>query len=246
MRRGVGVRLDGGAEASEQLRGALHRRWEGLLSSQDKAAAWAPHWTVMNKVDDETKVEKALANIRKGLCGVAHLGMAVGVKMWRYEGGAWVGVREWAFTGEGWRGVLMKVGRKVMGAEKELRAGGDRRRGEMGGERGGNDEKQSLERSREIRRHVLRSARRFGDTGSIKRIAWRHGLRLERSTGDTSSSSRKVLETRAPSWKILWRHELQFENHLRSTELGDTGSAMRNVLETRAPFENQFGDTSSG
>jgi 2'-5' RNA ligase len=100
MRKGVAVRLDSGAESSEHFREELRERWVDCLSEQDRRS-WQPHWTVMNKVDEERKVEQAFNTIRRVLCEEVMRGMVVGVVLWRYVvGGQWVVVREFGFGGE--------------------------------------------------------------------------------------------------------------------------------------------------
>jgi 2'-5' RNA ligase len=99
LRKGVAVNLDSGAESSEHLREEMREKWVEALSEQDRRA-WQPHWTVMNKVDEERKVEAAFNTIRRMLYEDAQHGKVVGIVLWRYVvGGRWEEVREFGFQG---------------------------------------------------------------------------------------------------------------------------------------------------
>ncbi|KAF2020683.1 hypothetical protein BU24DRAFT_456731 [Aaosphaeria arxii CBS 175.79] len=99
MRRGVGVRLGDGIGQARTLRGALKREWEGWLSEQDRGG-WVPHWTVMNKVDGEERVQEGLEGTKEALGREEVRGMATGLEVWRYDRGRWVWRAEFEFRGE--------------------------------------------------------------------------------------------------------------------------------------------------
>ncbi|KAF1829247.1 hypothetical protein BDW02DRAFT_510411 [Decorospora gaudefroyi] len=90
MRKGVGVNVDEGYKNMKTLHEQLQTQWLAFLSEQD-AAGFRPHWTVMNKVDDEKKVDGAFATIRQELSEGSVEGRAVGLDLWRYERGDWTG-----------------------------------------------------------------------------------------------------------------------------------------------------------
>lgn len=91
MRKGVGVNVDAGYKKMKDLHQKLQLHWLPFLSEQD-AGGFRPHWTVMNKVDDETVVETAFETIRKELSESNQEGRAFGLDLWKYNRGNW----EWA------------------------------------------------------------------------------------------------------------------------------------------------------
>jgi mannose-1-phosphate guanylyltransferase len=96
MRKGVGVNVDDGYKNMKTVHGELQAQWSAFLSEQD-AGGFRPHWTVMNKVDNEDKVESAFETIRKELSASNQEGRAVGLDLWRYERGNWVFAKEFLF-----------------------------------------------------------------------------------------------------------------------------------------------------
>jgi mannose-1-phosphate guanylyltransferase len=96
MRKGVGINVDEGYKKMKDVHGHLQSQWSAFLSEQD-AGGFRPHWTVMNKVDDEAKVDGAFATIRQELSERNQEGRAVGLDLWRYERGNWIFAREFAF-----------------------------------------------------------------------------------------------------------------------------------------------------
>ncbi|CAA9362304.1 MAG: hypothetical protein AVDCRST_MAG36-2738 [uncultured Nocardioidaceae bacterium] len=91
--RGVAYGLE-----SEELR-VLHRglqdRWSDLLTPQDRQRL-RPHVTVQNKVTPE-QARATLAQLR-----AAHHpaeATALGLSLWRYDGGPWTPLAEFGFTG---------------------------------------------------------------------------------------------------------------------------------------------------
>lgn len=96
LRRGVAVMLGSGDEQSQHLREEFRETWETWLSKQDRSG-WHPHWTVMNKVDDEKKVESAFNTIRRILFEDVQHGKVVGFDLWKYNGGDWEPARQYRF-----------------------------------------------------------------------------------------------------------------------------------------------------
>jgi mannose-1-phosphate guanylyltransferase len=99
MRKGVGINVDEGYKNMKAVHQDLQAQWTAFLSEQD-AAGFRPHWTVMNKVDDEKKVDDAFSTIRQELSERNQEGRATGLDLWRYERGHWIFARSWLF-GEG-------------------------------------------------------------------------------------------------------------------------------------------------
>jgi mannose-1-phosphate guanylyltransferase len=99
MRKGVGINVDEGYKNMKTVHQDLQSQWSVFLSEQD-AGGFRPHWTVMNKVDDEKKVDDAFSTIRQELSERNQEGRAIGLDLWRYERGNWIFAKEWLF-GEG-------------------------------------------------------------------------------------------------------------------------------------------------
>jgi len=96
MRKGVGINVDEGYKTMKDVHADLQSQWAAFLSEQD-AGGFRPHWTVMNKIDDETKVDGAFATIRQELSESNQEGKAVGLDLWRYERGNWIFAKEYMF-----------------------------------------------------------------------------------------------------------------------------------------------------
>jgi mannose-1-phosphate guanylyltransferase len=96
MRKGVGINVDEGYQMMKHVHADLQSRWASFLSEQD-AGGFRPHWTVMNKVEDEDKVDGAFSTIRQELSERNQEGQAVGLDLWRYERGNWIFAREYLF-----------------------------------------------------------------------------------------------------------------------------------------------------
>lgn len=86
MKRGVGVHVEG-LEPAESIRRQLQGLWGGVLSEQDGIASWRGHYTVMNKMDDEVKIERCLEELRTTFEGCG--GAVSGLSLWRYDRGWW-------------------------------------------------------------------------------------------------------------------------------------------------------------
>jgi mannose-1-phosphate guanylyltransferase len=96
MRKGVGINVDEGYNKMKTVHQELQSQWSAFLSEQD-AGGFRPHWTVMNKVDDEKKVDDAFSTIRQELSERNQEGKATGLDLWRYERGNWIFAKEYAF-----------------------------------------------------------------------------------------------------------------------------------------------------
>lgn len=96
MRKGVGINVDEGYQKMKNVHADLQSQWSSFLSEQD-AGGFRPHWTVMNKVDDEQQVDEAFSTIRQELSERNQEGQAVGLDLWRYERGNWIFAREYLF-----------------------------------------------------------------------------------------------------------------------------------------------------
>ena len=97
MRMGVGVNVDAGYQKIKEVHGQLRSRWMPFLSEQDQGG-FRPHWTVMNKVDEEKEVKHALDAVRTELSQSTKEGQAVGLELWRYDRGKWIWVDEYTFS----------------------------------------------------------------------------------------------------------------------------------------------------
>jgi hypothetical protein len=104
MKEGFGISVPegkGGKNARE-VRAELLGVWQdgedgSWLSEQDSGPGYRAHYTVMNKVDDEGVVQKALGEVESGWKG--DRGRAVGLGLWRYERGYWKWVQGFEFGG---------------------------------------------------------------------------------------------------------------------------------------------------
>jgi len=96
LRSGVAVQLAEGKDGARQLYQKLKTEWNEFLSQQDKS--FAPHWTVQNKVDDETEVERTMQEVRDQLA-TGLQGTAVGLGLFKYEKGYWKFVRKYPLLG---------------------------------------------------------------------------------------------------------------------------------------------------
>jgi mannose-1-phosphate guanylyltransferase len=96
MRKGVGVNVDAGYQNMKSLHSQLRSQWMPFLSEQDQSG-FKPHWTVMNKVDEEKEVEHALTEVRRVLSQSTKEGQAIGLELWRYDRGYWIWAEEYKF-----------------------------------------------------------------------------------------------------------------------------------------------------
>lgn len=96
MRKGVGVNVDAGYRDLKEVHSQLQSSWMSFLSEQDQGG-FRPHWTVMNKVDEEEAVEHALGAVRHELSQNTKEGRAVGLDLWKYDRGNWIWAKEYVF-----------------------------------------------------------------------------------------------------------------------------------------------------
>lgn len=91
MRKGIAISVPKhqGGEQAQEVHRALLGRWKedgDWLSEQDQGGMRV-HYTIMNKVDEEEDVEKAMSEVEKDWKG--DWGEVVGLGLWRYEKGYW-------------------------------------------------------------------------------------------------------------------------------------------------------------
>jgi mannose-1-phosphate guanylyltransferase len=98
MRKGIGVNVDAGYQDMKHVHSQLRSQWMPFLSEQDQGG-FRPHWTVMNKVNEDAEVEHALDAVRRELSQSTKEGRAVGLELWRYDRGNWVWADEYTFGG---------------------------------------------------------------------------------------------------------------------------------------------------
>ena len=95
---GRGVALDLVAGEALALRAGLRKRFEAVLSAQDRAP-WRPHVTVQNKVS-AGQARETWAVLQGFACAAPV--RAEGVALWRYRGGPWEAMGVCGFEQEGW------------------------------------------------------------------------------------------------------------------------------------------------
>jgi 2'-5' RNA ligase len=89
--RGVAYRL--AAQEAQLLHRQLQDRWRSHLTRQD-AQAFRLHVTVQNKVEPEI-AKATLERLRRTF--QPETTRAVGLELWRYDGGPWTLLRRWEF-----------------------------------------------------------------------------------------------------------------------------------------------------
>ncbi|KAK3054195.1 hypothetical protein LTR09_004973 [Extremus antarcticus] len=94
---GVFIPRNAGGDQIRELHSALQEPWKraGWLSVQD-AGGMKAHYTIMNKIDDETEVQKAFDEVR--MTFRADEGRGEGFGLWRYDRGWWRWVRGFRFA----------------------------------------------------------------------------------------------------------------------------------------------------
>ncbi|KAJ8118757.1 hypothetical protein OPT61_g324 [Boeremia exigua] len=98
MRLGVGINVGKGYNRMKQVHENLRSYWMPHLSEQDQGG-WKPHWTVMNKVNEEKKVVEAFQVVEKEMLQNVREGQAIGLDLWRYDKGNWIFANEYKFKG---------------------------------------------------------------------------------------------------------------------------------------------------
>jgi 2'-5' RNA ligase len=91
--RGVAYRLE--SDEAQRLHRHLQDRWRAHLTRQD-AQPFRPHVTVQNKVDPDV-ARATLARLRDSFR--REVTRAVGLELWRYDGGPWTLLGRWALGG---------------------------------------------------------------------------------------------------------------------------------------------------
>lgn len=103
MTRGIAITVPQtrGGEQIQSIRQSLLKPWreEGFLSAQDAGSA-RPHYTIMNKVDNEEDVAKAFEEVRRNEDWKGHWGMAEGLALFRYDRGFWKPEKTFLFTAQ--------------------------------------------------------------------------------------------------------------------------------------------------
>lgn len=92
----IGVPKFKGGDDAREVHGRLKESWKDFLSRQD-AGGLAAHYTIMNKVDDEAVVQKALSEVEGQWSGCK--GTVEGLSLFRYDRGNWVHVQDFHFVG---------------------------------------------------------------------------------------------------------------------------------------------------
>lgn len=100
MKRGVGIGLarnETGYRKAQEVHRALQTGWkgEGWLSEQDGQEGWRGHYTIMNKVDDESELARAFNEVKMGWQD--DVGTVEGLGLWKYEKGWWKWERRFDF-----------------------------------------------------------------------------------------------------------------------------------------------------
>lgn len=104
LKKGFAISVSGqhGGSQARAIHQQLQEAWsgEGWLSQQD-AGGCRVHYTLMNKVDDESEVQNALDEVKSFWKGDG--GKAEGLALWRYDCGFWRWERKFSFEGRpGW------------------------------------------------------------------------------------------------------------------------------------------------
>lgn len=94
----IGVPKMKGGDDARQVHTQLKHAWKEFLSRQD-GGGFAAHYTIMNKVDDESVVQKALSEVEAQWRGCR--GTAEGLSLFLYERGNWVHVEDYRFSAVG-------------------------------------------------------------------------------------------------------------------------------------------------
>jgi len=90
----IGVPKTAGGTTARDVHAKLRDQWRPFLSDQD-AGGFAAHYTIMNKVDDDKKVNGAFAEVEQNF--QACPGMIEGLSLWRYDRSRWEWARDFVF-----------------------------------------------------------------------------------------------------------------------------------------------------
>ena len=95
----ISVLPEDGGDRAKEIRSELQAPWkkQGFLSQQDarRSDEKFPHYTVMNKVDDEVEVQKALEELTRDF--KPDRDAVEGLVLYRYDKGRWRWVRKFEF-----------------------------------------------------------------------------------------------------------------------------------------------------
>lgn len=96
----ISVAKKHGSMQAHDIHGALQRPWldAGFLSEQDRGECRI-HYTVMNKVEDDLEVGRALNELQQDFDG--DWGVAEGLGLWRYDKGYWRWEKRFSFQRDG-------------------------------------------------------------------------------------------------------------------------------------------------
>ncbi|KAF2153891.1 hypothetical protein K461DRAFT_266991 [Myriangium duriaei CBS 260.36] len=96
LRKGIAIGMpkDHGGNTSRQVHRTLARRWQDFLSQQDQS--FQAHFTIMNKVDESERVDRAFQEIQNGW--KPYFGTAEGLSLWKYHAGNWEFVKDFRFV----------------------------------------------------------------------------------------------------------------------------------------------------
>ncbi|KAK5116853.1 hypothetical protein LTR85_009113 [Meristemomyces frigidus] len=99
LKKGIAIAVakNQGVVQAQGVHHALQEPWaqEGFLSEQD-AGGCRIHYTIMNKVDEESSVVKALEEVQNTFH--SDVGWADGLGLWRYDRGFWRWERRFNFA----------------------------------------------------------------------------------------------------------------------------------------------------
>lgn len=101
MKKGFAIglaRKEAGYKMAQEVHRSLQASWkrEEWLSEQDAQEGWRGHYTIMNKVDDESEVARAFQEVKRGW--EDDVGTVEGLGLWRYERGWWKWERRFDFS----------------------------------------------------------------------------------------------------------------------------------------------------
>lgn len=100
LKKGIAISVakNQGSVQAQEVHKRLQKPWleEGWLSEQDRRGCRV-HYTIMNKVDNETEVLEAFEEVQQNFHG--DVGTAEGLGLWRYDRGFWRWERGFDFQG---------------------------------------------------------------------------------------------------------------------------------------------------
>jgi 2'-5' RNA ligase len=91
----IGLPKSSGGDEARQVHQQLKAAWRHVLSQQD-AGGFAAHYTIMNKVDDESEVQEAFEQVQDEW--KACHGTVLGLSLFKYDRGRWVHDEDFKFA----------------------------------------------------------------------------------------------------------------------------------------------------